>query len=562
MRSTRRVRSWGDTLVVTRRRIGLPQMADSHDRLLRARDLAFNRAQFEWVHTPGLPPYCKGIPTSEAFTARQRDRMRWDVAQSVADAALATVAWLKRRPGKVSDYSLFYPLKRKPSVVDRWMRDEEFARQRLDGINPFMITALTVIPEHFPVDDAVLGEILPEGVRLDRLLGEGRLFLCDYSSLADVPLNVGCSLVAAMGLFWLDDDRRLMPLAIQLGQTPSSAPVIFTPRDRKWLWLTARTFFQEADGNHHEVIAHLTRTHLVMETFWVAACRTLAPQHPLFELLRPHFTGTIAINEEARTVMLARGGPIDSTMAVGCEGAFWLIDRAYSTWRFSDWNPRREMAMRGVLDHELLPHYHYRDDALALFDVIGIFVRELLAVYYHHDTDVVNDEELQAWIIELQAEDGGRVKGLPVEDGTISTIAQLTEIVQQIIYIVSVEHAAVNNGQYDQFGFIPNTPGALFLPAPSTKTLINEAEFVYYLPMPRGVADQIGMVSLLSEPTLTPLGTYGDDFFQSSPEARFAVDRFQFALSTVQAQIERRNQSLAVPYAFLSPPVVGRSIAI
>ena len=551
-----------DKVVYSPRRFGLPQNADADDQLRRGRELAFNRAQFEWVHTPGLPPYCQGVPVSEAFTARQRDRMRWDVVQSVADVALATAAWFKRNPQKVSDYSLFYPLKRKPSVAHRWMRDEEFARQRLDGINPFMITALPEIPEGFPIDDAVLGGVLPEGTPLDRLLGEGRLFVCDYSALADVPLSVGCSLVAAMGLFWLDESRRLMPLAIQLGQTPAGAPVIFTPADCHWLWLTARTFFQEADGNHHEVVAHLARTHLVMETFWVAACRTLPPQHPLFELLRPHFTGTIAINEEARSVMLAPGGPIDSTMAVGSEGAFWLIDRAYSMWNFSDWHPRREMAARGVLNCESLPHYHYRDDALALFDAIGVFVTELLAVYYHDDSDVVNDSELRAWIVELQAEDGGRVRGLPGADGTITTTAQLTEMVQLIIYLVSVEHAAVNNGQYDQFGFIPNTPGALFLPAPTTKSLINEAEFVYFLPMSRGVADQIGMVSLLAEPTTTPLGTYGDDFFQSSPIARLAVDRFQYALSTVQIEIDRRNASLSVPYTYLSPPTVGRSIAI
>lgn len=520
------------------------------------------RAQFEWVHTPGLPPYCKGVPTSERFTARQRDRMTWDVGQTVADMALATVKWLMRKPGKVSDYRLFYPLRRIPSVAQRWTADEEFARQRLDGINPFMITAIDSVPEHFAVTDDSLRGVLPDGTDLGRLLGEGRLFMADYSALADVPVTIGCYLTAAMGMFWLDDRDRLMPLAIQLGQSPAEAPVTFTPADHKWVWLTARTFLQEADGNHHEVIAHLTRTHLVMETFWVAACRTLPPQHPLHELLRPHFTGTIAINEEARTVMLAPGGPIDVSMAVGSEGSWWLIDQAYGSWSFADWNPRREMARRGVLDRDRLPGYHYRDDALALFDVIGAYVTELLAVFYHGDADVVADVELQAWVAELVSDDGGRVKGLPVERGRLATFTQLCEMIQLLVYVVSCEHAAVNNGQYDQFGFIPNTPGALFLPAPTDKSLINEAEFVYFLPMPQGVENQIGMVSLLAEPTLTPLGTYDDDFFQSSPPARLAIDRFQFALSTIQIEIDRRNETLAVPYTYLSPPAVGRSIAI
>jgi Lipoxygenase len=543
-------------------RIKVPQCCDAHDLLLRQRDLAVQRSQYEWVHTPGLPPYCRGVPACERFTGRQRDRMAFDVIQSVVNAATASVKWIKRKPGKIGDYSLFYPLRRRPAVAARWMQDKEFGRQRLDGINPFMIAAIDEIPDHFPVTDELLGGVLPEGVRLEQLLGEGRLFMTDYSALDDAPSNIGCYLTAPISLFWLDDQRQVMPLAIQLGQSPADAPVIFTPSDPRWVWLTARTFVQEADGNHHEIVDHLTRTHLVMEAFWVAACRTLPPQHPIHALLGPHFMGTIQINDEARTLMVAPGGPIDATMAVGSEGSYWLIAQEYATWSFADWNPRRQLEARGVLDPARLPNFHFRDDAIRLFDAIGVYAAELLAVFYRGDDDVVADHELQDWINELVADDGGRVKGLPLRDGRLVTFSDLIELVQLVLYVVSCEHAAVNNGQYDLFGYIPNTPGALFLPAPTDKSLIDEAEFVYFLPMPDGVEKQIGMVSLLSEPTLTPLGHYDDLFFQCSADARLAVDRFQSALADIQLEIDRRNQSLDVPYSYLSPASVGRSIAI
>jgi arachidonate 15-lipoxygenase len=328
------------------------------------------------------------------------------------------------------------------------------------------------------------------------------------------------------------------------------------------VWLTARTFFQEADANYHEVVAHLTRTHLVMEAFWVAACRTIPPQHPISELLRPHFTGTVAINDEARTTMLAPGGPIDQVMAVGSEGAYWLVDQEYRRWSFDQWNPRQEMERRGVLDRERLPGYHYRDDAIRLFDAIGDYVGDLIGVFYRGDDDVCDDWELQAWISELEGDDGGRVRGLPTHDGKLTTVSALRDLLQELIYLLSVEHAAVNNGQYDQFGYIPNAPGAMFLPAPRDRSLVNEAEYVYFLPMPRGVEEQIGMVELLSEPTLTPLGSYGDTFFQSCPEVRLVVDRFQARLSEIQVAIEERNTTLTVPYDYLVPAKVGRSIAI
>jgi arachidonate 15-lipoxygenase len=260
--------------------------------------------------------------------------------------------------------------------------------------------------------------------------------------------------------------------------------------------------------------------------------------------------------------MLAPGGPIDATMAVGAEGTYWLIAEEYGTWSFADRNPRSQLAERGVLDADRLPGFHFRDDALRLFDAIGVYVAELLGVFYRDDADVQTDGELQAWMRELAADTGGRVRGLPVQDGLVRTVGDLVDTLQLVIYLVSCGHAAVNNGQYDLFGFIPNAPGALFLPAPQDRAAIEEAEFVYYLPMPEGVEEQIGMVHLLSEPTLTPLGSYDDLFFQTSVDARLAIDRFQSALADIQADIERRNQALDVPYPYLIPAAVGRSIAV
>ena len=59
--------------------------------------------------------------------------------------------------------------------------------------------------------------------------------------------------------------------------------------------------------------------------------------------------------------MLAPGGPIDATMAVGAEGTYWLIAEEYRTWSFADRSPRRQLAERGVLDADRLPGFHFRD---------------------------------------------------------------------------------------------------------------------------------------------------------------------------------------------------------
>lgn len=542
--------------------IGLPQHASAQDRFSRQRELEAQRALYEWEHKSGLPPFCQGVPKPEKYTARQRERIRFDLEGSIADAALSVLMWLRAEPGKVSDYDRFYPLRPMPSVAGRWRDDREFARQRLDGINPTLITRVDELPAKLPVTDALVKRVLPEGLTLGSLIEAGRLFMVDYAILEAAPISVGRFQEAPLALFWVDETGTLMPLAIQLGQSQRTAPVIFTPADDPWAWLTARTFVQCAEGTYHEIIAHLTRTHLVMEPFWVAAARTLSPEHPVHVLLRPHFTGTININYEARTELIVPNGPIDETIAVGTEGAYWLTNTAYSEWSFSDWSPVADMERRGVIDPETLPGYHYRDDALQLWDAIGAYTRQLLSIFYRSNEEVQQDTELQSWIAELVDEAGGRVKGLPVENGQVRRFEDLHRIVHQVIFLVSAEHAAVNNGQYDLFGYIPNAPGAMYVPAPRTLARSNEAAFTYALPPMKAVDEQLTLVHLLSEHTITPLGSYGPGFFQDNPQATFAVDRFRSRLDDITIAIEERNQHLAVAYTYLSPPEVGRSIAI
>lgn len=135
-------------------------------------------------------------------------------------------------------------------------------------------------------------------------------------------------------------------------------------------------------------------------------------------------------------------------------------------------------------------------------------------------------------------------------------------MVSRIIFNCSVEHAAVNNGQYDQLGWIPNTPGAMFLPPPRDRTPVSESYFVYALPEGLAVGEQLTLVHLLSKRSHRPLGTYPDTFFLDQEEARNAVDRFRARIEDIGRDIQARNLQLPVPYLYLQPWLVSRSIDI
>ncbi len=543
-------------------RICLSGSANRFERAERERTLFAQRQAYEWVHAPGMPPHCKDLPAGEESSAAQNRWMVMDMVESVADYALATMSRLFRNCSTVRSFRLYYPLRSLPEVAGRWIQDEEFARQRLDGINPVLLKLVTEMPANFPLSDAQVQGVIAPDTSLAALLAARRLFLLDYEILHGLEPDYGRFCVAPMAYFWLDGNGRLMPLAIQLGQSPEEAVTVFTPKDDHWTWLLARAFLQCADGAFHEIVAHLGGTHLVMEAFWVATCRTLPAQHPLHVLLKPHFDGTLAINHAARTKLLAPNGPIDQAIAYGSVGCLTLLGLAYERWSFEDTDPVAQMRARGVLDKDVLPNYHYRDDALALFAVIQDFVRDVLRVYYPDDATVRQDGELQAWAAELSSPQGAAVKGLPYGAAGIETFEQLHRLVAQVIFNCSVEHAAVNNGQYAQFGWIPNTPGALCLPPPKDHGPRNEANFVYALPDGLGVAEQLALVHLLSERTEQPLGTYDEDFFAGVAPVRDALDRFRGRLDDIGRAILERNRQLRVPYRFLQPWLVARSISI
>ena len=533
------------------------------DRLACDRSLAVNRERYKWHHIPGMPPFSKHNLEVEELQAK--GRLGYDYSMSVLNGVLSGLAWARdksKQANRLSHYLDAYALRRKPEVVNRWRTDAEFARQRLNGVNPLLLRRIDAIPEKFAVSEERVRNVLPGGVTLRSLLAEGRLFLCDWADLEGCPVAFGRFLSAPLALFWLDHDRELMPLAIQLAQSIDTAKVVFTPSDEPWLWLTARTHVQAADAALHEIVSHLFRTHFTMETVFVAMCRALPPQHPLYRFLAPHFDGTIYINRGARETMIVPGGPIDESIAVGTDGAYWLIAQAWRNFSFSDLDPHEDLRRRGVHDTEVLPGYFYRDDALLLWEAIGKYTEEVLRHFYPDDASVAADAQLADWVTELTAPDSGGLSGIPASEGRFRTFGDLHRMVRITMFTATCEHSAVNNGQYDIFGFIPNAPGTMYLPPPTTFDISSEGMFTYGLPPFKAVATQLKLVHLLSTPPMSRLGQYPSDFLREHREVRQAVDRFLVALDDIAFTIADRNARVPVPYTYLQPENIANSVSV
>lgn len=105
----------------------------------------------------------------------------------------------------------------------------------------------------------------------------------------------------------------------------------------------------------------------------------------------------------------------------------------------------------------VIEDYPFAADGLELWSAIKGWIGEYVGLIYSDDERVQDDKELQSWWTEVRCVGHGDKKdaeGWPTLDSRASLVHTLTTIV----WIASCHHAAVNFGQYEYAGFMPNHP--------------------------------------------------------------------------------------------------------
>jgi arachidonate 15-lipoxygenase len=492
--------------------------------------------------------------------------------------------------------------------------DANFAHNLLTGPNPLMlqrVTRVEELTERFASEElfhAVAGEgsflSSDSSLKADSVLRAdstlradaeaGRLYLADYGMLEGISCGQAAGyqkyLSAPLALFKVytteEGGKELRPVAIQLGQKPGRDVPVFSPRDH-WSWVLAKMHVRVANGNVHQVVAHLAHTHLVMEPVALAMFRQLAPSHPVHILLRPHFEGVLEINQQAWKHLLAPGGGVDTIMAGKIEASVQLATKAALSWSFNDAMFPRSLAIRGLGDSSLLPAYWYRDDGLLLWGAIHEWVSSYLRLYYQGSTDVQADRELQGWVAEMLSPEGGRMRDVG-EEGAFKTLEYLVDAVTHIIFTSSVQHAAVNFPQYALMSYVPKMPLAAYSPPPTSKS-DGHPQLLKALPPVKIAYAQLQLGYLLSSVRCNRLGHYvSENLIQElvadveqqdsqrllgaikehwggyfkDPRVHGALQAFLDALVRIEKSIDDRNAECVCPYDYLKPSLIPQSINI
>ncbi|KVH97896.1 Lipase/lipooxygenase, PLAT/LH2, partial [Cynara cardunculus var. scolymus] len=349
-----------------------------------------------------------------------------------------------------------------------WLRDDEFARQALAGVNPVNIEKLQAFPPVSRLDPDIYGRqesALQEehisgylnGLTVQQAMEENKLFIIDYHDvyipfLDRINALDGRKAYATRTIFYLNPSGTLKPIAIELS-LPQALPgsqskrVVTPPVDAtsNWTWQLAKAHVCSNDAGVHQLSNHWLRTHAAMEPFILSAHRQLSAMHPIYKLLDPHMRYTLEINALARQNLINADGVIEQCFTPG-RYCMEISAAAYKHWRFDlEGLPADLIRSQRHGLKLLIEDYPYASDGLLIWEAIQNWVRTYVTRYYPDSSDVCNDRELQAWYAESI-----NVGHADLRDKnwwpTLANGDDLTSVLTTIIWLSSAQHAALNFG--------------------------------------------------------------------------------------------------------------------
>ena len=471
----------------------------------------------------------------------------------------------ERPPSEEAYAEVFQNIKRFP-ISETYQQDWNFAWQKVAGNVPVLIKRLAALPANFPVSNAQFRLTAGGDDSLEAALSEGRLFLVDYQSMAQCKggevYGFKKYIYAPMVLLTrlkspTTQPFDLVPVAIQCGQIPGKEAPIYTPADGAF-WRCAKYAAQVAEADIHSTIVHFAYCHTLSEIFTLATKRSLAENHPLMVLMDHHFEWTLSANDVIRRLFAVIGGSIDVLLAPSLEGTLNLVRESIAVFDLNKHTPPEIFEHRDVADADALPVYPFRDDTMRLWRPLKTMVDAYVALYYTSDADVVKDVEVQAWVRELQARDGGRLQGIG-NQGKVETVDQLSRLVAQVIYRVSAFHAAINYMSFPTISFAPNMAYAGFAPVPLPDHPDPEQALAQMMPPWKYAWFQFeslwGQMSLWQN----QIGKYPPFQFKDH-RVRPIMARFKQALEEAESAINADNTKRPIAYTVQLPTQVTASV--
>lgn len=272
---------------------------------------------------------------------------------------LAAVAFAAHRRFPIGAYewdrfgfyaSLFPPNEESWSDIQD---DEQFASLRLQGPNPFLLTA------------------------------DGDNFVVNYGPPLDgVWAPVCCRFAVERG--------RFVATAIEIDGR-------VVERGHGDDWESAKRVANALDARYAIFGQHLTTSHFLVAQAFAIAARELV-HHPLGPLMRLLTRGVLHVNQFALQLLLREESYFRQSNFVPAKQLFAIVEKRVGAFAAAELTPDEDIRRRKI---DRIPGHPYVEDALDAWDVIRRFTDEVVRRHYAKDDAIRGDDALQTWHAQL-----------------------------------------------------------------------------------------------------------------------------------------------------------------
>lgn len=232
-------------------------------------------------------------------------------------------------------------------------------------------------------------------------------------------------------LLYNSEEKKLIPVAIKL----RSDGDIYTKDDDIPAfctdWNLAKSHVLSAHLNSHLLVNNIGLT-LGLEPVEKAVLHNLPSVHPVHKLLHPYLAHTLEHSQILHKHILSDDGLCTKYLGVNSrEDALNLLKT-----RVPDpfTTVPNDLKNRGVDSEEHLPDYHYRHDALLVWDALLDYTNKLVCHYYSSDGTLEQDTELQNFLEDVRKHDSISTPNVPEK---FTSREQLSEFLSAVIFQVS-----------------------------------------------------------------------------------------------------------------------------
>ncbi len=369
--------------------------------------------------------------------------------------------------GSLYSHMTGYPI---PKGLTNWTDDHYFADLR----RTYLGHNLKRLPMGKPLFKTGLKK-----EQVKELLGEVRtfenseLYASDFSEVGNYTAQDGRAQYApsAQMMYGMDRKNHFVVLAIKLGNG-----FVYTRFDSEGEWILAKIAANTAEFLWTSA-THFSKTHLLVEPIRTEMMRHLSVNHPLYILLSHHMKNLYGNTVAGLVSLFSKGTTLDLVSGWGAQGYMKFLGKHPED--FTDFSRTLEAdtEARGL---ERLKNNRQLSDKKALLATVRKFVHSYLGLFYgdcgERDRNVREDFELQSWASAVHSPDGAGVSHFPPQ---FNSFESLEDAVVQVIYLLGIEHHAMNSNALWHGYPLPASSMALWSPLPKKKGgIVNPRAFI------------------------------------------------------------------------------------